>query len=112
MRVPHSAALGALPDGTAMTVWEAMLGVSDNTATDLVLQRIDVANVRRLVADAGMTNTELPASVRSVYGAADMHPDGRAEACIAPMRDLIRFYLAALRGDFSASQPPATTSSD
>lgn len=107
VRVPHSAALGDLADGATVTAREAataMLSVSDNTATNLILRRIGIESVRRLVADVGLTSTRLPTSVRAVYDAAEMHPTGWAEACVSTMLDLTRFYAGALQGELF-SQP-------
>lgn len=101
-RVPPSEALGALRDGDAVTVWdaaEAMIAVSDNTATDLLLRRIGVGAVHAFVAEAGMVDTRIPASVRSVYDAAEARPGERIEACVSTARDLTRFYARTLNGD-------------
>lgn len=108
-RVPSSDALDKLPDGASVTLRsaaEAMIGVSDNTATDLVLGRIGPVAVRALVAEAGLGATRLPDSVRSVYDAITADPLRRVEACVSTMRDLTRFYAWASTGGLTAD--PAT----
>lgn len=105
LRVPSSAAFGDLPDGTTVAAREAadaMIAVSDNTATDLLLRRLGTDTVRSLVAEIGLAATRLPESVRAVYDAAAAHPEGRAEACVSTMRDLTRFHDRALGGDLFA----------
>lgn len=105
LRVPDSAAFGDLPDGATVTLREAaeaMIAVSDNTATDLLLRRVGPAAVRALVAEAGLTATRLPESVRSVYDAAAADPNRRVVACLSTMRDLTRFYTWVLTGGLAA----------
>ncbi|MDP9364642.1 MAG: class A beta-lactamase-related serine hydrolase [Chloroflexota bacterium] len=109
LRVPSRAALDALPDGATAMVREAaaaMIVVSDNTATDLLLRRPGIGGVRSLVAEAGLAATRLPKSVRAVYDAGEADPDGRAEASVSTMRDLTRFYARAFGGGIFAE--PAT----
>lgn len=104
-RVPSSDALDTLPDGASVTLRDAaaaMIGVSDNTATDLVLGRVGPSAVRALVAEAGLGATRLPDSVRSVYDAITADPRRRVEACVSTMRDLTRFYDWATTGGLTA----------
>lgn len=95
-RVPGSECLDALPEGSVLTLREAvqaMLAVSDNTATDLVIRHIGIDNARALVETCGLQATEIPDSTATVYQQAT---DTVVRACISTMRDLTQFYRAAL----------------
>lgn len=108
VRVPHSHAFESLPVGASVTVREAaeaMIAVSDNTATDLLLRRVGDESVRALVAEIGMASTRLPTSLRDLYALATVPPESaapRIEACISTARDLTRFYRHELQGKLFA----------
>jgi CubicO group peptidase (beta-lactamase class C family) len=98
-RVPASARSEDWPDGSTVTLDEAaraMIAVSDNTATDMVMDRIGHAPVVVLIGRLGLTNTVIPRRVRVVYARAE---DVRPIACESTMRDLARFYAAVLSPD-------------
>lgn len=46
---------------------EAMIAHSDNMATDIVLAKVDAARVRTLIAQAGLTQTQIPTSTRRLF---------------------------------------------
>ncbi|XAH22407.1 serine hydrolase [Xylophilus sp. GW821-FHT01B05] len=67
-RSPGSAVLGDLSGTTAWrNVLEAMISHSDNTATDLALARVGPDRVRALIAQAGLSNTQIPDSTRRLF---------------------------------------------
>ncbi len=49
------------------SVLEAMIGHSDNTATDMTLASVTPARVRKLIAAAGLTETKIPDSTRLLF---------------------------------------------
>ncbi len=51
----------------ARSVLEAMIAHSDNTATDVALAKIGPDRVRKLIADAGLTQTRIPDSTRRLF---------------------------------------------
>ena len=53
---------------TARTVMEAMIAQSDNTATDMALQRTGPERVRQRIASLGLANTRIPESTRQFFG--------------------------------------------
>lgn len=62
-RVDSSDMLDQLLDGATIPLQdaaEAMIAVSDNTATDLVLQAVGVDSVRALIARVGLNETSIP----------------------------------------------------
>lgn len=100
IRVPSSEATESLPDGSAITLdaaARAMIRVSDNTATDLVLEKVGHARVQHFVNHMGLLATRIPESVAKVYAAEARA--GMAEACISTTRDLAHFYVSSVPGD-------------
>lgn len=97
-RVPSSSRLDAIPDGSTVTLEEAaraMIAVSDNTATDLVLARVGHERVTELMERTGMERTSIPESVKRVYATEE---GAIPIACRSTMTDLTRFYTTALTG--------------
>lgn len=97
-RVPDSTRLDGLPDGSIVTLEEAaraMIAVSDNTATDLVMERVGSERVTRLLESTGMERTSVPPSVASVFATKE---GAIPVACRSSMSDLARFYTTALSG--------------
>lgn len=104
------------------TTLEAMISRSDNTATDMAMRRADVAEVRRFIADAGLSRTQLPDSTRALSGHLFGAPDAGSltweellELAQQPMvnpflndrqtfastaEDLVSYYVRALQGEF------------
>jgi len=52
----------------ARVALEAMIGHSDNTATDMALQRVGADNVRAFLASIGLLNSRIPDSTREFFG--------------------------------------------
>jgi len=107
------------------SVLEAMIAHSDNTATDVALAAATPARVRALIAEAGLSNTQIPESTRRLVSYMAGAPDGvdldwaaleriakgapianpRApindrETMASTADDLVRWYQQALRGVF------------
>lgn len=100
-RVDSSIVLDAIPDGGSVPIQEAaeaMIGASDNTATDLVMRVVGVDRVRALLGELGLSDTTIPDSTKSIYERFRAEPDWRPETCVTSMRDLTRFYMQAVEG--------------
>ena len=52
----------------ARTALDAMISRSDNTATDIVLNRVGAERVRQFIASIGLQNTRIPDSTRQFFG--------------------------------------------
>lgn len=93
-RVDSSIVVDAIPDGGSIALGEAaeaMIGASDNTATDLVLRAVGPDRVRALLAELGVAAT-IPDSTRSLYESWQAQPSEPVAASITTMLDLARFY--------------------
>ena len=114
----------------ARTALEAMMGHSDNTATDIALARTGPDRVRRFIASIGLTDTRIPDSTRQYFayiaGAANWRTIGWTEllalferdsppadrivnnvqTMVSTPDDFVSFYSRALQGQFF--QQPAT----
>ena len=53
---------------TLRTALEAMIGHSDNTATDIVLKHVGPEKVEAFIADIGLSETEIPISTHQFFG--------------------------------------------
>jgi beta-lactamase class A len=109
----------------ARSVLEAMITHSDNTATDVALAAAGPAQVRALIAEAGLTDTQIPDSTRRLISYLAGAPEGvdigwdgvlRMESggsfgalrqalndkqtMASTAGDLVRWYQQALRGTF------------
>jgi beta-lactamase class A len=51
----------------AVAVLEAMIAHSDNTATDVTMGAVGADSVRALIAEAGLKQTQIPASTRRLF---------------------------------------------
>lgn len=95
-RVPASARADRWLDGSTVTLDQAaraMIAVSDNTATDMVMDLIGHDTVVALVSECGLARTNIPRSTGAVYA----QPEHvRPIACTSTMRELIRFYATVL----------------
>jgi len=109
---------------TARTALQAMILESDDTATDMILKRINPERVRDLIAAAGLTQTRIPDSTRQYVGYVFGDPDWQTltwerlvplventpypprsalndEITMASTADeLVAFYARALLGEF------------
>lgn len=126
VRTPGSPVLvnmtGTLP---ARSVLEAMIAHSDNIGTDIALAAVTPARVRSLIAQAGLTKTQIPDSVRRFFSYISSAPDGtdigwagmqkmegdwkpgkpRAalndkQTIASTSSEMVRWYQQALRGDY------------
>ena len=111
----------------AVSVLEAMMSHSDNTATDAATRTLGISNVRALIASAGLPSVRIPDSTRLLasylfgapYGvdigwkgiveALEGHlpgtprsPYNDKETILANARDLVSWYEQALAGNFFA----------
>ncbi|MBN8727957.1 MAG: serine hydrolase [Xanthomonadales bacterium] len=113
---------GLAGEVSARTVLEAMITRSDNTATDMAFKLAGVANIRDLIAAAGLTHTSIPDSTRAftayLWGAPDyrdigweellrliegpmVHPFLNDEQSLASSAgDFVSYYAKALQGGF------------
>ena len=57
-----------------------MIAHSDNTATDIALAKVGPAKVRALIAEAGLTATQIPDSTRRLFSYIAGAPEGRTWA--------------------------------
>jgi beta-lactamase class A len=62
---------------TARTALQAMILESDDTAADMLLQRVSPERVRGLIADLGLRQTRIPDSTRQYIGYVFGDPDWR-----------------------------------
>jgi beta-lactamase class A len=117
----------------ARSVLEAMITHSDNTATDVALAAAGPAQVRALIAEAGLTDTQIPDSTRRLISYLAGAPEGvdigwdgvlrmdkgdmpgtprtamnDKQTMISTAEELVRWYQQALRGAFF-SKPPTLT---
>ncbi|MCP9884874.1 serine hydrolase [Synechococcus sp. ATX 2A4] len=115
---------GTIPASVAL---EAMIMHSDNTATDLVMQRIGAGSVRALIASLGLPDTRIPTSTRQFFSYLLGAPVGvdlgwqgvkkalddsgtqtrpiinDQETMVGSPADFVRFYSMALQGELFSS---------
>jgi hypothetical protein len=97
-RVDSSIIVDAIPDGGGIVLSEAaeaMIGASDNTATDLVLRAVGPDQVRVLLAELGVDAT-IPDSTKSLYERWRAQRSEPVRASITTMRDLAGFYRSTV----------------
>ncbi len=97
-RVDGSIVVDAVPDGGGIALGDAadaMIGASDNTATDLVLRAVGPDRVRALLAELSVAAT-IPDSTRSLYERWQVQRPEPVSASITTMRDLARFYRSTV----------------
>jgi|GEM_PF-1522189 len=93
-RVEASEVLAQLPDSAGVSLDDAvraMLTYSDNTATDMILDRIGRGPVLGVVEELGLTNLHIPMSVKHLYAQPE---DKYLAGFTTSMNDLRRFYDA------------------
>lgn len=99
-RVDSSDMLDQLLDGATIPLQEAanaMIAVSDNTATDLMMRAVGPDRVRALLRELGLRETTIPDSTISIYRRFRDEPGWRPVACLTTMDDLVTFYTAVVR---------------
>src|SRR5262245_54379386 len=108
----------------ARVALEAMIGHSDDTATDIALKRVGADNVRAFLASIGLLNSRIPDSTRQFFGYLAGSPNWRdltwlelldalvnktptgpplindVVTFVSTANDLVSFYSRALQGDF------------
>jgi Beta-lactamase enzyme family len=110
---------------TVRVALQEMIAYSDNTATDMLMKRANVANIRKFIASAALTSAQIPDSIRALFSYVGGLPKGTnasygelfelvpypkglhgrsadndvVTSKISP-RDLSAFYEHALRGDY------------
>ena len=110
-RVDSSMVIDAVPDGGSISLQaaaEAMIGASDNTATDLVLRVVGPAHVRSLLAELGLAGVTIPDSTKSLYERWSENPGRPVECCPVTMRDLAAFYGTTV-ADRALGEPATDT---
>ena len=111
---------------TALTVLEAMIVHSDNTATDMALKHAGADKVRQFVSSIGLRDARIPTSTRQFFGYIVGDPEWRTltwpkiarnladekspyqtrpiindvETMVCSPRDFVSFYARALHGEF------------
>jgi hypothetical protein len=99
VRVDSSISTDQLPDGAALSLQEAaeaMIAVSDNTATDIVLRAVGADRVRALLSELGLPEATLPDSTGSLYRRWQANPEAAVNASLVSMGALVRFYRATV----------------
>lgn len=101
-KVGGSGVLNALHDGLRLTVRDLihlMIVLSDNTATNLLVDRLGIVRIDRRLAGYGLRDTHL---FRPTFrdGRADLHPELEAEYGLGMTtpRDMARLMAAIARG--------------
>ena len=109
----------------ARSVLEAMIAHSDNTATDIALAAVGPAQVRALIAEAGLKQTQIPESTRRLFSYIAGAPEGvdigwdgivrldhggsfgtprpplnDEQTMASTAEEMVRWYQQALRGAF------------
>ena len=109
---------------TAQTTLEAMISVSDNTATDMALKRVGADRVRTFISSIGLQDTHIPTSTRQMFGYIYGDPQwetitwtqlldlidndpfphhpiiNNVQTMVASSHDFVSFYSRALQGEF------------
>ena len=107
-----------------LTALEAMISHSDNTATDMAMKQVGVANVRNFIASIGLNSTRVPNSTRQyfayIFGVPNWetvtwdelvaaaagdeplaHPIiNDVQTMVSSPDDFVSFYSRALQGEF------------
>ncbi len=100
-RIPGSEVLENLRDGhdiAARDVLVAMMGRSDNTATQMVIDWLPEGAIDELIALAGLTSTIIDPDLRTLYAQATADSLFEPRCCRSTVADMVRFYRFALSG--------------
>jgi hypothetical protein len=100
-RLPHSAVLEDLPDGREISARDlliAMMGQSDNTATQMVIDWLPDGAVDDVIRAAGLESTVVDSDLRGLYARAEADPGFEPNVCRTTAADMVRFYRFALWG--------------
>lgn len=100
-RIPHSAVLEDLPDGHEIAAREllvAMMGQSDNTATEMVIDWLPDGAVDDVIRAARLESTVVDTDLRGLYAQAEADPEFEPNVCRTTAADMVQFYRFALWG--------------
>lgn len=101
VRIPHSEVLEDLPDGTGIAARDllvAMMGRSDNTATQMMVDWLPDGPIDAVIGLAGLGSTTVHADLRILYAKAEADPLFEPRCCRSTVADMVRFYRFALSG--------------
>lgn len=102
-RVPASPITDTLPDGAEMTIFDltqAMIAVSDNTATEVLQKFIGRTALQAVLNEYGLNSTQLPASLPRYFSLAQQGVAATEPvAAISTAADLVRAYEFAYSRD-------------
>jgi len=94
----------------AVSVLEAMIAHSDNTATDMAMAAVGAERVRALIAQAGLKRTQIPESTRRLFSYLAGAPEG-VDAGWAGVQRLVE-TPSATRPALNDRQTMASTAED
>lgn len=100
-RIPHSAVLEGVPDGNEIAARDllvAMMGRSDNTATQMVLDALPEDAPDEVIGLAGLPSTVVNADLRSLHAQATADSLIEPRCCRSTAADMVRFYRFVLSG--------------
>jgi beta-lactamase class A len=97
---------------TARSVLEAMITHSDNTATDITLAAVGPAQVRALIAEAGLKDTQIPESTRRLVSYIAGAPEGVDLGWIGIQEMLKGSSSSTSRAPLNDEQTMASTAED
>jgi beta-lactamase class A len=119
--LPNNGVTGII---SARVALEAMIAHSDNTGTDMALQRVGADNVRAFIASIGLRNSRIPDSTRQFFGYVAGSPNWQhltwrelidalmnqppttprllndVVSLASTANDFVSFYSRALQGEF------------
>ena len=114
-RIPHSAVLEDMSDGreiSARDLLVAMMGQSDNTATQMIADWLPAAAIDEVIRLTGLNSTAVDTDLRGLYARAGPDPEFEPNVCRTTVADMVRFYRFALWGGMVSSPAVATTFRD
>ena len=103
VRISHSELMGNLPDGheiAARDLLVAMMGPSDNTATQMMIDWLPDGAIDELIGLAGLTSTMIDPDLRTLYAHSNADALFEPRSCRSTVADMVRFYQFALSGRF------------
>jgi beta-lactamase class A len=96
----------------AVSVLEAMIAHSDNTATDVAMAAVGADRVRALIAEAGLKQTQIPDSTRRLFSWLAGAPEGVDVGWAGMQKIAEAMSGAASRPALNDRQTMASTSED
>lgn len=101
-RLPHSAVLEDPPDGREISARDlliAMMGQSDNTATQMVIDWLPPGAVDEVIQLAELESSTIDTNLRTLYSRTEADPFLEPYVCRTTVADMVRFYRFALWGE-------------